>query len=120
MNRHHVPQRSVLFCASILYLGVVLSYFVGDELFGYLAGSLSYTVLVIWIMISAAAFILSLKRGTLFAKCVNLLALVILGLILIGILLTNSIGVTVLTALLYLIIFFSYRKKNDSFAMQKG
>ena len=120
LNRHHVPQRSVLFCASILYLGVVLSYFVGDELFGYLAGSLSYTVLVIWIMISAAAFILSLKRGTLFAKCVNLLALVILGLILIGILLTNSIGVTVLTALLYLIIFFSYRKKNDSFAMQKG
>lgn len=120
LNRHHVPQRSVLFCASILYLGVVLSYFVGDELFGYLAGSLSYTVLVIWIMISAAAFILSLKRGTLFAKCVNLLALVILVLILIGILLTNSIGVTVLTALLYLIIFFSYRKKNDSFAMQKG
>ena len=120
LNRHHVPQRSVLFCASILYLGVVLSYFVGDELFGYLAGSLSYTVLVIWIMISAAAFILSLKRGTLFAKCMNLLALVILGLILIGILLTNSIGVTVLTALLYLIIFFSYRKKNDSFAMQKG
>lgn len=120
LNRHHVPQRSVLFCASILYLGVVLSYFVGDELFGYLAGSLSYTVLVIWIMISAAAFILSLKRGTLFAKYMNLLALVILGLILIGILLTNSIGVTVLTALLYLIIFFSYRKKNDSFAMQKG
>ena len=89
-------------------------------MFGYLAGSLSYTVLVIWIMISAAAFILSLKRGTLFAKYMNLLALVILGLILIGILLTNSIGVTVLTALLYLIIFFSYRKKNDSFAMQKG
>ena len=46
LNKHQVPQRSVFFCASVLYLGVILSYFVGDELFGYLAGSL-YTVLLI-------------------------------------------------------------------------
>ena len=46
LNKHQ-PQRSVFFCASVLYLGVILSYFVGDELFGYLAGSLSYTVLLI-------------------------------------------------------------------------
>lgn len=99
-----------------LYLGVVLSYFVGDKLFGYLAGSLSYTVLVIWLMISIAAFILALKKGSLFEKGVNLLAIVVLGLIFVGIFFTNSIGVTLLTALLYLVIFFSYRKKNDIFA----
>ena len=93
LNKHQVPQRSVFFCASVLYLGVILSYFVGDELFGYLAGSLSYTVLLIWILISAAAFVLSLKRGSLFEKS-NLLALIILGLIFIGILFTNSLGVT--------------------------
>ncbi|EMF0058827.1 amino acid permease [Enterococcus hirae] len=116
LNKHHVPQRSVLFCASVLYLGVVLSYFVGDKLFGYLAGSLSYTVLVIWLMISIAAFILALKKGSLFEKGVNLLAIVVLGLIFVGIFFTNSIGVTLLTALLYLVIFFSYRKKNDIFA----
>ena len=62
LNKHQVPQRSVFFCASVLYLGVILSYFVGDELFGYLAGSLSYTVLLIWILISAAAFVLSLNE----------------------------------------------------------
>ena len=116
LNKHHVPQRSVLFCASILYLGVVLSYFVGDKLFGYLAGSLSYTVLVIWMMISSAAFMLALKKGSIFEKSLNFLALVVLGLIMIGIFFTNSIGVTILTALLYLIIFFSYRRKNDIFA----
>ncbi|HFK9975542.1 TPA: amino acid permease, partial [Enterococcus faecium] len=49
LNKHQVPQRAVLFCTSVLYLGVALSYFVGDKLFGYLAGSLSYTVLLIWI-----------------------------------------------------------------------
>ncbi|HCR2260630.1 TPA: amino acid permease, partial [Enterococcus faecium] len=52
LNKHQVPQRAVLFCTSVLYLGVALSYFVGDKLFGYLAGSLSYTVLLIWIIIS--------------------------------------------------------------------
>ncbi|HAV0139795.1 TPA: amino acid permease, partial [Enterococcus faecium] len=55
LNKHQVPQRAVLFCTSVLYLGVALSYFVGDKLFGYLAGSLSYTVLLIWIIISAAS-----------------------------------------------------------------
>ncbi|MEY8446244.1 amino acid permease [Enterococcus ratti] len=111
LNKYHVPQRAVLFCASILYLGVVLSYLVGDKLFGYLAGSLSYTVLVIWMMISAAAFILALKKKSSFGKVINLLAIVVLGLIFGGIFFTNPIGVTLLTGLLYLIIFFSYQKK---------
>ncbi|HAP7140055.1 TPA: amino acid permease, partial [Enterococcus faecium] len=64
LNKHQVPQRAVLFCTSVLYLGVALSYFVGDKLFGYLAGSLSYTVLLIWIIISAASFVLALRKGT--------------------------------------------------------
>ncbi|PTO39757.1 amino acid permease [Enterococcus mundtii] len=118
LNKHYVPQRAVLFCTSVLYLGVILSYFVGDKLFGYLAGSLSYTVLVIWLIISAAAFRLALKKGTWQAKSFNLFALIALSLILIGILMTNSIGVTVLTALLYAVIFFSYQKKKDVFAIK--
>lgn len=118
LNKHYVPQRAVLFCTSVLYLGVILSYFVGDKLFGYLAGSLSYTVLVIWLMISAAAFRLALKKGTWQAKSFNLFALIALSLILIGILMTNSIGVTVLTALLYAVIFFSYQKKKDVFTIK--
>ncbi|MGG5359127.1 MULTISPECIES: amino acid permease [unclassified Enterococcus] len=113
LNKHHVPQRSVIFCTGVLYLGVVLSYFVGDDLFGYLAGSLSYTVLVIWLMISAAAFILALKQRTTFGIFINSVALLVLSLIFTGILFTNSIGVTVLTAILYLVIFFSYRKDKD-------
>ncbi|HAP9727826.1 TPA: amino acid permease, partial [Enterococcus faecium] len=68
LNKHQVPQRAVLFCTSVLYLGVALSYFVGDKLFGYLAGSLSYTVLLIWIIISAASFVLTLRKGTLWDK----------------------------------------------------
>ncbi|EGP5109307.1 amino acid permease, partial [Enterococcus faecium] len=106
LNKHQVPQRAVLFCTSVLYLGVALSYFVGDKLFGYLAGSLSYTVLLIWIIISAASFVLTLRKGTLWDKGISFFALAVLGLIFLGILFTNSIGVTVLTGLLYLFIYF--------------
>ncbi len=73
LNKHQVPQRAVLFCTSVLYLGVALSYFVGDKLFGYLAGSLSYTVLLIWIIISAASFVLALRKGTLWDKGISFL-----------------------------------------------
>ena len=114
LNKHHVPQRAVIFCSGTLYLGVVLSYFVGDRLFNYLAGSLSYTVLAVWILISLAGFGLSLKTKSLSGKTMSHLALIALFLILIGILFTNPIGVTVFTAILYFIIFISYRKKNDS------
>ncbi|EGP5493536.1 amino acid permease [Enterococcus faecium] len=117
LNKHQVPQRAVLFCTSVLYLGVALSYFVGDKLFGYLAGSLSYTVLLIWIIISAASFVLALSKGTLWDKGISFFALAVLGLIFLGILFTNSIGVTVLTGLLYLFIYFSYQKKNDTFVL---
>ncbi|MEJ4857764.1 amino acid permease [Enterococcus faecium] len=117
LNKHQVPQRAVLFCTSVLYLGVALSYFVGDKLFGYLPGSLSYTVLLIWIIISAASFVLALRKGTLWDKGISFFALAVLGLIFLGILFTNSIGVTVLTGLLYLFIYFSYQKKNDAFVL---
>ncbi len=117
LNKHQVPQRAVLFCTSVLYLGVALSYFVGDKLFGYLAGSLSYTVLLIWIIISAASFVLTLRKGTLWDKGISFFALAVLGLIFLGILFTNSIGVTVLTGLLYLFIYFSYQKKNDALVL---
>ena len=117
LNKHQVPQRAVLFCTSVLYLGVALSYFVGEKLFGYLAGSLSYTVLLIWIIISAASFVLTLRKGTLWDKGISFFALAVLWLIFLGILFTNSIGVTVLTGLLYLFIYFSYQKKNDAFVL---
>ncbi|MCT1183138.1 amino acid permease [Lactococcus lactis] len=114
LNKHHVPQRAVIFCSGTLYICVVLSYFVGDRLFNYLAGSLSYTVLAVWILISLAGFGLSFKTKSLSGRTMSLLALIALFLILFGILFTNPIGVTVFTAILYFIIFISYRKKNDT------
>jgi len=72
LNKHHVPQRAVIFCSGTLYIGVVLSYFIGDRLFNYLAGSLSYTVLAVWVLISLAGFGLSLKTKSLSGRTMSL------------------------------------------------
>lgn len=116
LNKHQVPQRAVLFCTSTLYLGVVLSYIFGDQLFSYLAGSLSYAVLVIWLMIAAGAFALALKKHSRFDKIFSGGAIIILLLVFVGILFTNTIGVTLFTAILYLLIFLSFffRKKRQT------
>ena len=102
-----------MFCSGTLYLGVVLSYFLGDKLFGYLAGSLSYTVLLIWLLISLAAFVLAIKQKNLFRKGYLSLAIVSLVLPFLGILITNSIAVTGFTAVLYAIIFFSFYRQHN-------
>jgi len=112
LNKHQVPQRAVLFCSGTLYIGVVLSYFLGDKLFNYLADSLSYTVLLIWFLISSAGFVLACKNGSLSGRSMSIFALAALFLICIGILFTNPIGVTVLTVILYFVIYISYQKKQ--------
>lgn len=69
LNKHQVPQRAVLFCTGTLYLGVILSYFLGNKLFNYLVGSLSYSVLLTWLLISVAAFVLALKKEQTASAC---------------------------------------------------
>lgn len=114
LNKHQVPQRAVIFCSGTLYIGVVLTYFLGDRLFNYLAGSLSYTVLLIWALISAAGFLLAYRQKIWSERLVSGTALAALFLIFIGILLTNPIGVTIFTAILYALIYFSYQKNKKA------
>lgn len=110
LNHHQVPQNAVIFCTGTLYIGVIVSYFIGEKLFGYLVGSLSYTVLLTWVILTIAAFVLAKRthntRHLIFSGC----ALVGLSLIFIGILINNALTITALTALLYAMMFFSYRK----------
>lgn len=114
LNKNHVPQKAILFCTGTLYLGVILTYFVGDQLFGLLAGSISYTILIIWTMICVAAFTVYRKKGTAFRQLLNIIATLALIAIFIGILMTSSPVVTILTVVLYALIFVAYRKKAEA------
>ncbi|GCF93993.1 amino acid permease [Enterococcus florum] len=115
LNKHQIPQRAVLFCTGTLYFGVVLSYFLGNKLFNYLVGSLSYSVLLTWLLISVAAFLLALKKGRWMEKIFSGAAIVTLLLIFAGILINNPISVTLLTAAMYVLILLSYQRKHHSF-----
>lgn len=112
LNQHRVPRNAVLFCTGTLYLGVIVSYFIGEKLFGYLVGSLSYTVLLTWTLITVGALVLAKQQKNKRHLFFSGLALLALFLIFIGILLTNSWTITLLTAILYAIMFFSYRKRT--------
>lgn len=110
LNHHQVPQNAVLFCTGTLYLGVIISYFLGAKLFSYLVGSLSYTVLFTWGLLTVAAFLLAKQTNHRRHLIFSGLAFIGLTLIFVGIMVNNSPTITLLTALLYAIMFFSYQK----------
>ncbi len=114
LNHHRVPRNAVLFCTGTLYIGVILSYFVGDKLFNYLVGSISYTVLFTWLLITIAAFVLALQQKKIGAVSFQAFAIIVLFLIFIGILINNPITITALTAVLYAFIWFSYKKEPNT------
>lgn len=68
-------------------------------------GTISYSVLIIWMIIAVASLILALNGDSFIEKIVRWFAVLTLSLIAIGIIITNSIGVTILSAVLYTYIF---------------
>lgn len=110
-----VPVYSILLCTSFLYLGVLFSLFAGSQTFEYLMGSLGYTVLVIWMLI-AAAHLKSRKRNQTAGNgyyvkwfpYTTWVAIISLTAILIGVILTTSIVITLVTAGIYLLISAAY------------
>ncbi|KAF1301429.1 MULTISPECIES: amino acid permease [Enterococcus] len=109
LNKHGVPNRAVMVSTATLYAGVLLSYIFGEELFTYLVGSLSYTVLMIWLILCIAYFNYLRKFSTSKIKRgINLLTLVSLGGIFLAIFSSNNPAVTLVTAGIYGLIVGSY------------
>lgn len=104
LNKNNVPQRSVLFSTGMLYAGVVISYLVGENLFGYLMSSISYSLLVVWIMIGLAAIKLFKQQGKSLLLIVTVLTCLALAAIFIAVVFNNSVPITLFTGLIYLVI----------------
>ncbi|MYV05245.1 amino acid permease [Furfurilactobacillus milii] len=107
LNKHFVPYMAVLMCSLSLFAGVLLTYFIGNTLFDYLVGSISYTILVIWILLCLGhirsrrykfddtTYHVSLYPWT------SYFSLIALVLVFFGILFSTNIIVTVLTIAIY-------------------
>ena len=109
LNKENVPQRAVLFCSSILYAGVILSMVVGDNLFNYLVNSISYSMIIVWMIISIASYKLFTQIKETGKKWITGGALFILFGLLISVILTNPLAITIFTTALYVIILVRYQ-----------
>ncbi|PAE07388.1 amino acid permease [Terribacillus saccharophilus] len=121
LSKRQVPVVAILVCTSFLYVGVLISLFIGSKTFDYLMGSLGYTVLFIWLLI-AFAHLKSRKgrtdKSTYHVKAFPVttwFAIVALLLILIGVIWTTSVIITAVTLTIYLVIIGAYvikKRKN--------
>lgn len=119
LNKHGVPNRAVMVSTATLYIGVLLSYVFGEKLFSYLVGTLSYTVLVIWVILCLAYFNYLRKNAVSKMKlAINLITLGFLAGIFVAIFASNTPAVTIVTAIIYGLIVGSYFITNKKTALQ--
>ena len=115
LSKKKVPTYAILMCTSALYVGVLISLFAGSKTFEFLMGSLGYTVLFIWLIISIA-HLKSRKNqpeqpssySVKWFPYTTWAAIIALCAILIGIVFTTSIIVTTITLIIYIFITLSY------------
>ncbi|WP_122644902.1 amino acid permease [Enterococcus mediterraneensis] len=119
LNKHGVPNRAVMVSTATLYIGVLLSYVFGEKLFSYLVGTLSYTVLMIWVILCLAYFNYLRKNAVSKMKlAINLITLGFLAGIFVAIFASNTPAVTIVTAIIYGLIVGSYFITNKKTALQ--
>lgn len=115
LSQKQVPVAAIVFCSVMLFIGALLSFIFGNNLFMYLAGSISYTILVSWIMLLVSSIIFYFKTGLggWFIKTVSILTLAALLIIGYNIVVSNPWGISIFALVVCLISFLSYREKSD-------
>jgi L-asparagine transporter-like permease len=109
------PLRAIGFSSSLLFVGVILSYIFGSQLFGYLAGSISYTILIVWIMLIVSSLIFYFKgnRGSFIVRVLSILTLLALLVIAYFIVISNPWGLSVFAIIICIASLLSYRKPKQ-------
>lgn len=114
LSRKQVPVRAILVSSAVLFLGVILSAIFGDGFWQFIAGSISYTISIVWLILLVAAAIMYFKKpetGNWFIKFVTVIVLAVLLFIFISQITTNSWQISIFALIICLASFFSYRKK---------
>ena len=112
LSAKNAPLRAIAFSSSLLFIGVILSYIFGSQLFAYLAGSISYTLLIVWIMLMVASLIFYFKggHGTWMIKSLSVLTLIALLVVAYFVVISNPWGLSVFAIVICLVSFLSYRE----------
>ena len=115
LSKKQIPVGAIIFCSGMLFIGAILSFIFGDNLFVYLAGSISYTILIVWMMLLIAAIIFYFKTGLggWFIKIVSILTLIVLLIVGYNVVISNPWGISVFALVVCLLSLLSYRKKEE-------
>ena len=114
LSGNQVPLRAIIFSSCMLFVGVILSMMFQSTLFFYVASSISYTLLVVWLMLLITVIIFYFKNpnvGTIWLKTVSIITLIVLIAIGIGVITQNPWGVSVFAVVVCIVSLLSYRKK---------
>ena len=112
LSRHQAPIRAIAFCSTVLFVGVVLSYIFGEQLFQFMAGSISYTVLITWMLLLIASIVYYFKsQASIVKKIMSLLTLLVLLIVGEQLIAGNDWKISLFALFVCLLSFFSYRKK---------
>ncbi|MQW23860.1 MULTISPECIES: amino acid permease [unclassified Lactococcus] len=113
LSTRQAPVRAIAFCTGVLFAGVVLSYIFGNALFDIMAGSISYTVLITWMMLLLASIVFYFREGmAVWKKIVSLITLVILLVIAYNLVISNPIGITLFALVVCFLSFISFSKSK--------
>ncbi|RZI49026.1 amino acid permease [Lactococcus kimchii] len=115
LSKHQVPTNAILVSSFVLFVGVILSAVLGDGFWQFVAGSISFTITITWIILLVAALVLYFKQKEVtnwFVKLATLVVLIGLSTVFIMQIVTNPWTLSVFALVICLISYFSYRKKK--------
>lgn len=115
LSKNQVPTNPILVSSFVLFIGVLLSAILGDGFWQFVAGSISFTISIVWILLLVAALVLYFKHKEVtnwFVKLATLVVLIALTIIFIMQIVTNPWTLSVFALVICLLSYFTYRKKK--------
>ncbi|MDR0297100.1 MAG: amino acid permease [Streptococcaceae bacterium] len=116
LSKNQVPVRAIFVSSAILFLGVVLTAVYGNGFWQFVAGSISFTITIVWMILLASAAIMYFKHpetGNLFLKAVTLVVLAVLAFIFVSQVTNNPPTLSIFALIICLASFFSYIKPKE-------
>lgn len=113
LSNNQVPIRAILVSSSVLVLGVILTAIFKDQFWQFVAGSISYTITIVWVLLLLAAVIMYFKRretGNWFLKILTIVVLAALIYVLYTQITTNPWYLSLFALIICLLSLLSYRK----------
>ncbi|MDR0300574.1 MAG: amino acid permease [Streptococcaceae bacterium] len=116
LNKNQVPVRAVFISSGVLVIGVILSAVLGDSFWQFVAGSISFTITPVWIILLISALIMYFKNketASWFLRVSTLLVAVALAVAFVMQIVHNPWTLSMFALVIGILSYFSYRPKKE-------